>query len=230
MNTAISPPFTVHRLALFSGLSPADCSTIISAARERRFVRRQVIFSEGDSIQHAVMLLSGCAKITQLGFGGGEVILRLSGVGDIVGGFHLGAHSSHCSTAQATQPSTALVWQAAAFETLVQRFPALRRNAVRALEERLREIEQRFREVATEKVGSRLSSELIRLSNRLGQTDNRKAEIILSRAELAQLTGTTLFTVSRLLSRWQASGIVRIGREAVQVRDFAALTQLSQDE
>ena len=217
-------------MTLFSGLSRADCSTIISAARERHFLRRQIIFSEGESLQHVVMLLSGCVKITQLGLGGDQVILRLSGVGDVVGGFHVGANCSHCSTAQVTQPSTALVWQVASFERLLERFPVLRRNAVRALEERLEEMEQRFREVATERVGSRLSSELIRLSNRLRQADNEKAEISLSRAELAQLTGTSLFTVSRLLSRWQTSGIVRIGREAVQVRDFAALTQLSQGE
>ena len=128
------------------------------------------------------------------------------------------------------QSSTALVWQVATFERLMERFPTLRRNALRALEERLQEMEQRFREVATEKVGSRLSSELIRLSRRLGRADETKGEINLSRAELAQLTGTSLFTVSRLLSQWQREGIVGIGREAVQVRDFNALSQLSQSE
>jgi len=94
----------------------------------------------------------------------------------------------------------------------------------------LQEMEQRFREVSTEKVGSRLSSELLRLSNRLGRVTNGHLEISLSRAELAQMTGTTLFTVSRLLCRWQTQGIVSIRREAVLVRDFAALTQLSQAE
>jgi len=102
---------------------------------------------------------------------------------------------------------------------------------VRALEERLLEMEQRFREVSTEKVGSRLSSELVRISDRLRRSpDNGHLEITLSRAELAQLTGTTLFTVSRLLCQWQTQGIVRVRRESVLVQDFAALAQISQTE
>jgi CRP/FNR family transcriptional regulator, nitrogen oxide reductase regulator len=86
------------------------------------------------------------------------------------------------------QSSTALVWQVATFERLVERFPTLRRDALHALEERLQEMEQRFREVTTEKVDSRLNSES---KNRLGHNLNGKAEINLSRAELGQLTGTS---------------------------------------
>jgi hypothetical protein len=98
------------------------------------------------------------------------------------------------------------------------------------LEQRLREMEQRFREVSTEKVPSRLSSELIRLSDQLGGPVDGPREIALSRAELAQLTGTTLFTVSRLLCHWQSLGIVTIRREAVMVRDFVALARITQSE
>jgi CRP-like cAMP-binding protein len=221
----------VQGFALFSDVPPGDSASIISAGREKRFSRRQTIFSEGDPVQEVVMLLSGSVKITQIGVSGNEVILRLNGMGEVVGAFRLCANCNHCSTAQAVQSSTAIVWDSATFETLLERFPAFRRNTVRALEERLRELEQRFREVSTEKVVSRLSSELLRLSSRLGRAVNGgHLEIGLSRAELAQMTGTTLFTVSRLLCRWQKLGIVSIGREAVLVRDFAALTKLSFSE
>ena len=117
----------------------------------------------------------------------------------------------------------------ATFDKLLDRFPAFQRNTIRALEERLQELEQRFRAVSTDKVGSRLSSGLIRFSNRLGRASGN-AEIGLSRSELAQLTGTTEFTVSRLLTRWQTLGIVSTRRQAVQVHDFAALAQVSESE
>jgi CRP-like cAMP-binding protein len=220
----------VQRLTLFSDISPADCRTFVSTAREKRFSRRETIFFEGDPALQVVLLLSGCVKITQLGFTGAEVILRLSGVGELLGDFRQsGANCSHCSTAQAIRPSAALVWEKATFDKLLDRFPAFELNTFRALEERLQELEQRFREVSTDKVGSRLSRELIRLSNRLGRASGN-AEIGLSRSELAQLTGTTVFTVSRLLARWQTRGIISSRREAVQVHDFAALAQLSESE
>jgi len=220
----------VRRLTLFSDVDPAICAIIISTAREKHLWRRQTIFSEGDPIQQVMMLLSGWVKVTQLGPSGNEVILRLSGIGQMVGDFQPSANCRHSATAQTVQDAVALVWEVANFEKLLDRFPAFRRNTIRALEERLREMEQRFREVSTLHVGPRLSSELIRLSNRFGCSINGLREIHLSREELAQLTGTTLSTASRLLCRWQKLGIVSIRREVVEVRDFAALTQLTLSE
>ena len=49
----------------------------------------------------------------------------------------------------------------------------------------------------------------------------------ISREDLAQMTGTTLFTVSRLLAAWEARGILRPGREAVTVNDVQSLRDLS---
>jgi CRP-like cAMP-binding protein len=221
---------TINHFSLFAEVPPADRQGIISAAGEKRFSRRETIFSEGNPVRDVTMLLSGCVKVTQTGLNGNEVILRLNAPGEIVGSFRVCTHCNHCSTAQTVQDSTALVWDASTFEKLLVRYPTFRRNTLRALEERLRDMEERFREVSTEKVGSRLSSELIRLSDRLGRTTAGQLEITLSRAELAQLIGTTLFTVSRLLCQWQTLGIVTIRREAVMVRDVNALAQLSHVE
>lgn len=220
----------ISRFSLFADVTPAEFDAIISAAREKRFARRETIFTEGDAVRQVTMLLSGFVKVTQMGVNGNEVILRLNGAGEIVGSYRVCTNCTHCSTAQAVQPCVALIWDAAVFERLQAKIPAFRRNSVRALEERLQEMEQRFREVSTEKVGSRLSSELVRISDRLRRSSEGMLEITLSRAELAQLTGTTLFTVSRLLCQWQNQGIVRIRRESVLVQDFAALSQISQTQ
>jgi CRP-like cAMP-binding protein len=218
---------SVQGFSIFSGILPSDCASIVSTAREKRLLRRETIFAEGDPVEQIWLLLSGCVKITQLGLNGDEVILRMNGPGEIVGAFGLCGKCYHCSTAETTQPSTVLLWDKANFEAILGRFTIFHRNVAHALQERLHELEQRFREVSTEKVGSRVSSELIRLSKRLGRPVGGHLELSLSRAELAQLTGTTLFTVSRLLCRWQSLGIVSARREAVLVRDVEALTELS---
>ena len=220
----------VQGLTLFSDVSPADCSAIISAACQEDFLRWQTIFSAGDPVEQVALLLSGWVKITRPGPRDNEVILRLIGIGEVVGAFGCWSDHKHRSTAQAARPCVALVWDAATFDTILERFHLFRHNTIRALEERLKEMDQRFREVSTEDVGSRLSSELIRLSKRFGCAIDGYREICLSRQELAQLTGTTLATVSRHLCRWQSLGIVSIGREMVQVRDLAALTEVSERE
>lgn len=221
---------SVQRFPLFSGIPLADCIKIVSAAQEKHFSRRQTIFFEGDPIRHIVLLLSGCVKVTQFGPNGQEVILRLNGPGEMVGMLGLHAKGNHSSTARTVQVAAALVWDAAHFEAVSERFPLLRRNTARVLEQRLHELEERFREISTEKVSPRLSSELVRLLTQVGKRVNDEVEIGLSREELAQLTGTTLFTVSRLLSQWELQGIVSARREMVLVRNVQALMDLSQSE
>jgi CRP-like cAMP-binding protein len=51
--------------------------------------------------------------------------------------------------------------------------------------------------------------------------------IALSQEDLALIAGTTLFTVSRLLSKWQAAGMVRTGREEIVVKDVERLASIS---
>lgn len=221
---------SVQNFAAFADISLADIMGIVSSAQERQFSRRQTIFFEGDPVRHVVLLVSGCVKVTQLGANGNEVILRLNGAGDVLGGVGRCVGCEHCSTARTVQPAQALVWDTAQFEAVSERYPMLRRNIAHVLERRLNELEVRFREISTEKVGPRLSSQLVRLLTQVGKQADGHVEIALSRRELAQLTGTTLFTVSRLLCQWETQGIVSARREAVLVRDVSALQELSREE
>jgi hypothetical protein len=53
--------------------------------------------------------------------------------------------------------------------------------------------------------------------------------VSLSHEELAQMTGTTLFTVSRLFSAWETRGLVKPRREAVTTSDVQALSAIAED-
>jgi len=220
----------VQPFSLFSGISAGDCADVVSAAHERYFSRRETILREGDPVQQISLLTSGWVKITQFGQNGSEVILRLSGPGELLGALGLCSGGTHCSTAQALQSSKALVWETAFFESTLERFPILRRNIGRILGKCLLDLEDRFREMSTKKVAPRLGSQLVRLLNQIGRTVNGDVEISLSREELAQLTGMTLFTVSRLICQWEQQGIVAARRKAVLVRNLPALIELSETD
>jgi CRP-like cAMP-binding protein len=182
-----------------------------------------MLYAEGDPVRHVLLLTSGFAKITQLGPGGTEVILRFCVPGDVLGAVGLFSNGRHYTTAQAFRPCRALIWEAPAFDALVKRFPVLQQNMVSVLGEDLRELQERFHEVATERVAPRVARQLLRLLEKMGRPVNGLVEVGLSREELAQMTGTTLFTVSRLLSAWEADGIVKPRREAVAICDVQAL-------
>ncbi len=217
------------RPPLFSGISGSDYAAVSAAARAKEFARGEMLYFEGDSVRQVLLLTSGFVKITQLGLGGAEVILRLGAAGDVIGAGDLFTIGRHRTTAEAFRLCRGLVWDAVAFKALVDRFPVLHQNMVRILDGHLLELEQRFREVATERVGPRVARQLMRLHDKIGLAVNGVIEIGLSREELAQMTGTTLFTISRLLSAWEARGMVRPRREAVTICDIESLRAVSEE-
>jgi CRP-like cAMP-binding protein len=182
-----------------------------------------MLYAEGDPVRHVLLLTSGFAKVTQLGPGGTEVILRFCVPGGVLGAVGLFSNGRHYTAAQVFQLCRALVWEAPTFDALLKRFPVLQYNMVRILGDDLRELQERFREVATERVAPRVARQLLRLLENMGRAVDGTVEVGISREELAQMTGTTLFTVSRLLSTWEADGIVKPRRQAVAICDVRAL-------
>jgi CRP-like cAMP-binding protein len=124
----------------------------------------------------------------------------------------------------------ALTWEYTRLQNLLVEYPQIRNNINQILSNRLNELEERFREVATEKVAKRLALALLRLLKQVGKESQGGVEISLSREELAQMTGTTLFTISRILSKWGEEGFVLPHREAVLVRDARRLGEVGSEE
>ena len=217
------------RPQLFSDLSTVDYAQASAAAHVKEFAPSDVICHEGDPVQQISLLTAGLVKVTKVGINGVEVILRFGVPGDVLGAVDLFSTGKHCSTMRAFGSCRALVWEAPFFKGLVARFPALHQSMVRLLGKDLIELQNRFREVATERVESRVASQLLRLLEKIGRPVNGAVEIGLSREELAQMTGTTLYSVSRLLSAWETRGIVAPRRKAVTVFDVSSLRQISRE-
>ena len=216
--------------ALFTGLSPRECKEIASCAKMRVFARDEVLFMQGQPVRNLVLLQSGSVKSTQLSPNGNEVILWMNGSGDSVGVPGDIANCNHTCSARAIEQCRALVWEYARLQKLMADYPQIRQNISQILSRRLNELEERFREVATEKVARRVALALLRLLKQVGKRSSAGIEISLSREELAQMTGTTLFNVSRLLSKWGEEGFVTPRREAVVVNDPQRLLQLGGED
>ncbi len=216
--------------ALFTGLSEKECLEIASCARARTFARGEILFTEGQSARNLVMIQTGSVKLSQLSPGGNEVILWMNGSGEPVGVLADSTTCSHTCSARAMEKCHALVWEYSRLQSLMEEYPVIRKNISQILSNRLNELQERFREVATEKVAQRLALALLRLVKQIGKPAIGGVEIPLSREELAQMTGTTLFTISRLLSKWGDEGFVLPRREAVVVLDSRMLEKVGEGD
>lgn len=216
--------------ALFVGLTREVCIQLASCARARTYARDELLFMQGQPMRNLVLLQSGSVKLTQLSSGGEEVILWMRGKGDAVGLNTDAPSCSHTCSARALETCNALTWEYSRLQNFLIDNPQIRKNINQILSSRLQELEERFREVATEKVAKRLALTLLRLVKRVGKAHHAGVQISLSREELAQMTGTTLFTISRILSKWSDEGFILPRCEAVVVRDASRLGQVGDEE
>jgi CRP-like cAMP-binding protein len=212
--------------ALFAGLTEQECVEIASCARARSFTRDELLFMQGQPVRNLMLLQTGSVKLTQISSSGNEVILWMSGGGEAVGMHSEAPACGYTCSARAMENCKALIWEYSRLERLLEEYPKIRKNINQILSSRLQELEERFREIATEKVATRLALTLMRLTKQVGKRQMGGVQISLSREELAQMIGTTLFTISRIFSKWAEEGIVLPRREAVVVRDPSRLQQM----
>lgn len=214
---------TMYGSALFGGLSNSECNDVLSWSRLKKFARNEMLFLQGEPFNKLVMIQTGMVKVTQTSLGGQEVILRVIRSRDTVGLHTDSSVFKHACSACAMESCRAFVWEYRDFRAIETQYPQLTTNIHRILSGRLVELEQMFSEIATGTAAQRLGLTLLRLLERVGQTGADGVTVNLRREELSQMTGLTVFTISRALAKWARSGLVVPRREAILVRDLARL-------
>ena len=217
---------------LFRGLGPEALAAASGHARIVRAGAGRTFFREGEPARLFYVLARGRVKFTQISAEGHEVILRVIGPGEPFGGIaaftNIGAYPV---TARALEPSEAHAWDGARMTALMQKFPQIAINAGAIIAERVHDLQRQHRELMTERVERRIARALLRLAKHSGRRVEGGVEIgfPLSRQDLAQMTGTTLFTVSRTLSAWEEAGVIESGRRRVTIRQPHRLVRIAED-
>lgn len=217
--------------ALVAGLSAEVGEGVLGRAATRRLGRKQVLFHEGDEAVALFLIESGRLKLTQLSPDGQEILVRFVGPGEMCAAVAVLQGSTYPVTAQAAEPTVLLTWPREVVRELAAKHPQIQTNILEAIAGHMNEALTRTRELATERVAQRVARTLLRLARQAGRKVEGGVLVDhpLSRQELAEMTGTTLFTVSRLLSQWEGEGIVEAGRERVLIRSPQRLAALAED-
>jgi CRP-like cAMP-binding protein len=210
----------MYASALFAGMSSAECDDILAWSRLKKFARNEMLFLQGEPFNKLVMIQTGMVKVTQTSLGGQEVILRVIRARDTVGLHSESSVFRHACSACAMESCKAFVWEYRDFRSIEAQYPQLTRNIHSILSGRLVELEKMFSEIATGTAAQRLGLALLRLLERVGENTDDGVTVNLRREELSQMTGLTVFTISRALAKWARSGLVIPRREAILVKDL----------
>lgn len=232
--TADDLPDATRRVAqvpLFRGVSPDVLARIVGLGQTKSVAAGAFFFNEGEPAEEFFVLTDGRVKLTQLTPEGHQTVLHMLGTGDAFGGAGAFGDTTYPISAEAVEASTALSWTSATMRHLLETEQTIALNALRFVSGRLHDLQRRYRQLTTERVERRVARALLRLVRDAGRRVDAGIEISfpVSRQDIAEMTGTTLYTVSRLLSSWEAQGIVHGGRQHIVLTKPHALVAIAED-
>jgi len=219
----------VTKLPLFAGLTADELDAILQQARSIRVPKNANVFEQGEDAHSFFVLLHGHVRASKLTPAGEQVVVRYVSPGETLGVAMAIGLLSYPATATAVDDSIVLAWPTAAWPRLVEQYPSLATNTLRTVGARLQETHSRVVEISTQQVEQRVAHALLRLAKQSGRKVANGVEIDfpISRQDIAQMTGTTLHTVSRLLSGWEQKGLIESGRQRIVLRNLDQLVVLA---
>ncbi|MBV0892360.1 Crp/Fnr family transcriptional regulator [Paracoccus sp. Z118] len=219
-------------LHLFRQLEPSDLTRLVQRAATRRVPAGEAVFEQGAPARSFYLLISGRLKVSQVTADGQQVMVRVVHPGDLFGFARALSREDYPGTARAAVESVVIGWPMTDWDAVVETNPRLAVNAMQTIGQRLDEAHTRLREMSTQEVERRVAHTVLRLTEKAGRAEDggTRIDFPISRQDIAEMTGTTLHTVSRILSSWEGQGHVKGGRQRLTVLDAEALRQIADPE
>jgi CRP-like cAMP-binding protein len=213
----------------FSRLSRGEIREILAAAKPQLYPEGTPVFGEGLPADRFFLLLDGFIRVIRTTPDGEQIIALHIPPGQLFGIATALGRDTYPATAMAATESLALGWPARLWADFAARYDGFATETYRTVGVRLGEFQSRVTELATRAVEQRVAAALLRMANQTGRRTESGIEIAfpVTRSDIAEMTGTTLHTVSRLLSAWERDGIVRSTRRHITVTAPHRLVVLS---
>jgi len=231
MNTTPFISVSLDKSDIFKGLSDQQLADVIKQGRRINLPPKSMLFYQGDPAISCFLVMQGRLKLTKLNEQGKEVILRYIGTGELTAAIAVLKNWDYPVSAESVEDTEVTAWDKSTIMQLMHQYPDISINLLGIVLERIDDMQNRYLEVCTEHVDQRIARSLLRLMRRAGlkTEEGILIDIALSRQNIADYSGTTLYTVSRTLSAWEKKGWIRSGREQIIVLNPHSLVGFSEN-
>lgn len=209
----------LHKLPPFSRLNADEIGEIVKLANKQVWSEGDTIFVMGSPAEQFFLLLDGSIRVVRLTPAGDQVVPLHIPAGQLFGIAPALGLKVYPAEAMAAADCVTLAWPARVWIEFTQRYEGFASETWKTIGGRMEELHVRIDELSTQAVEQRVASVLLRLVNQYGRKIDEGIEITfpITRATIAEMTGATLHTVSRLLSAWEKQGIVASKRKHITV-------------
>jgi CRP-like cAMP-binding protein len=213
-------PNDLRKVIVFEQATDDDLALILQNSITRSIEEGGYFFFQGDEARYFYILIRGQVKLMQTTPQGQQVNLRTIYPWQMFGALGVvRTERKYPANAQTLEDSVALAIENQLLASMMKTRPYLSMGLMDLMTAYIREMQDRYRELSTERVEQRVANALLRLAAQSGTRSENEAgiELTFSRQDVAEMTATTLYTVSRLLSDWERRGIIQTGRERIRI-------------
>jgi CRP/FNR family cyclic AMP-dependent transcriptional regulator len=213
------------RVSIFSGLTPDELRDLASVAVPRSWSSGEVIFREGDDGDTCYVVQRGIVRVTRNHSDGRTITLAELRPGDLFGELAMFDSERRSATVEAVEDTAGVALLAGDLRRLLLRHPEISIKLLSAFADRLKEANERISRQSFQTVASRVAGVLLAHSEALQAEGANPQNVLIrsTRAEMAQLAGSSRESVSRFLATLERAGLVTCGRGKVVIHDPAAL-------
>lgn len=218
------------RIWIFQGLAADELSHLAALARTRVYKPRETIVEKGDPARQLFVLLRGRAKVATRGADGSDTGLNVMGPGEVFGEIGILDGQPRSATVSTLEECEMAVLEVDAFRDFLAAHPSVGIKLLAVLAGRVRDLTTRLEDRTFLEVPARLAKQLLWLAENHGEPSGNGAqiELRLSQQELGDLIGATRESVNKYLSEWTRNGVLRQGRDRVEIFDLKALRAIAE--
>lgn len=201
----------------FSRLNARQIEEILREATTRHWQEGETVFNVGAIAERFFLLLDGTIRVVRTTADGNQVVPLHIPAGQLFGIAPAFDLTSYPATAVAASECVTLSWPARLWRIFVEDYDGFATETWKTIGERMQLLHSRIEQLATQAVEQRIAVLLLQIVGQSGRKvdDGIEIEFPITRATIAEMTGTTLHTVSRLLSQWERDGIVASTRKHI---------------
>jgi len=220
---------SLYDLCLPMGLNQGDLERLDSVIKRRQSIdKNNFLFRSGDSLKSVYAVRSGSFKTYLTNPDGTEQIIGFSLPGELLGMDAI-SDEKHACSAKALETSSICDIPYERLETLAREIPGLQHQLLRLMSQEIQEDQKLMLLLAQMPAETRLASFLLGLSERFNKRGyaSNDFNLSMSRGDIANLLGMAVETVSRLLSHFQETGLLKVERKHISILNIDELRKLA---
>lgn len=220
----------VHRKhSVFCKLHQSELQELSDCKGCNQYQKGHLLFSEGSRPTGVFCINKGAVKIYRMAGEGKTQIVKLAGVGDLVGHEAVLAQSQYKYFAEVLDEALVCYIPKSHFLHMLKENQALTSILMQQISLDLIHADKRTASMASKPVRERVAEALLLLHEFFhAKNKDTNPDISLSREEVASFAGTATETAVRVLSDFRQHKLIELGKRSISIVNQAKLSRIAQ--